>query len=129
MFNIFKSDPIIFKQVTRLLKEQIDESIPNNNSWKKNFGNAFTLGYIFAFSSMLIKSKTKDDAITARGTLKVFNNLFGKKDGIRMIATANAHSNTEEFKNGAEQARLDCVEFIDNGGEKPHSLKDFLISN
>ena len=126
MFKFFKPKPKIIKQTATLLREQIDEAMPDNDLWHEKFGSKFALGYIMGFSTILIKSKTKDDEITANGTKKVFENLFGKDKGIRVMQTANISQNTEEFKNGLEKARLDLIEFIDKDGDRPHSLKDFL---
>jgi hypothetical protein len=126
MFKFFKPKPKIIKQTATLLREQIDEAMQNDDLWHEKFGSKFALGYITGFSTILIKSKTKDDKITVDGTKKVFESLFGKDKGIRVMQTANIYQTTEEFKDGLEKARLDLKEFIDNDGDRPHSLKNFL---
>jgi len=126
MFKLFKSESKIIKQTTVLLREQIDEAMPDNNLWREKFGSKFVLGYITGFSVILIKSKTKNEKETASGTQKVFENLFGKDRGMRIMQTANIYQKAEEFQNGLEQARLDLIEFIDNNGKRPDGLKNFL---
>ena len=129
MLKFFKPKNKIIKQTITLLKEQINEAIPNNELWREKFGSKFALGYIMGFSVILIKSKSKNKEVTADGTKKVFENLFGKDEGMRVMATASISQETEEFKNGLEQARIDLVEFIDNDGERPCGLKKFLKGN
>lgn len=126
MFKFFMPKPKIIEQTATLLREQIDEAMQNNDLWHEKFGSKFALGYVMGFSTMLIKSKTKDDIVTADGTKKVFENLFGKDKGIRVMQTANIYQDTNEFKDGLEKARLDLIEFINKDGDRPHSLKDFL---
>jgi len=126
MLKFFQSKNKIIKQTTTLLKEQINEAMSNNKLWSEKFGSKFVLGYIMGFSTILIKSKTKSKEETANGTKKVFENLFGKDNGIRVMETASISQETKEFKNGLEQARVDLIEFINNDGEKSHGLKDFL---
>lgn len=125
---VFPKNKII-KQTTALLREQINEAMSDNDLWHEKFGSKFALGYIMGFSTILIKSKTKNEEEVASGTKKVFENLFGKDKGIRVMATASISQKTEEFENGLEQARIDLIEFIDNDGERPHGLKYFLKGN
>lgn len=126
MFKFFKPKNKIVKQTTSLLREQIDKAKTNNDQWNEKFGSKFSIGYIMGFSTILIKSKIKNDKDTANGTEGVFENLFGRKDGIKIMATAKMYSGNDEFKEGLEKARIDLFEFIDNDGESPHSLFDFL---
>ena len=129
MLKFFKPKNKIIKQTAILLKEQINEAMLNNELWSEKFESKFVLGYIMGFSTILIKSKTKNKEETANGTKKVFENLFGKDNGMRVMATASISQETEEFKKGLEQGRIDLIEFINNDGEKPHGLKDFLKNN
>jgi hypothetical protein len=126
MFKFLKPKNKIVEQTTSLLHEQIDKAKINNDQWNEKFGSKFSLGYIMGFSTILIKSKTKNDKDTANGTEGVFENLFGRKNGVKRIATAKMYSENNEFKKGLEKARIDLIEFVDNDGESPHSLFDFL---
>lgn len=127
--GFFNRKPKIVTQTVALLKEQIDEARPNNPLWKDKFGSEYALGYIMSFSTVLIKSKTHDDDVTSDGVLEVFESLFGSKDGIRVMQTANQYKNTKDFEMGLEDARNDLIEFIDKSGERPNRLHSFLTGN
>ena len=128
MINMFNTPASkIVKQTESLLREQID-SAKDSKEWYKNMANEYVLGYIFMFSLVLIKSKLKDEKESAIGVSKVFDKLFGKKNGngTRVMWLVKKYANSKILQEGSEKARLELIEWINNNGTRPNGLNKFL---
>lgn len=114
-------EKIRIMQIVSLIKGQIEASDKNNPNWHKNFGSKYVLGYIYCLSVMLLEFNVEK---INENFEDIFNELFGKKSGSRILKLAEKSSEDSNFEKGTEQAIKD-LDIIEKR-KKPTSLTEYL---